>query len=174
MFLALAYLCVSTENEMYMTQGIFDGVVSYIPTSRFDIAKEAMEFLYKHPELVTIKGSKEVLERLKKMFPEPKKEANHPLVTVAKVVAGWIISNIDIKIVWNKSEEQANLFSVEIPTPWKFKIVISMMKDGVEEKVHITEIQTSEGFIYLPSYTEDRFENLQRQLLEGKAKLYQQ
>jgi len=47
-------------------------------------------------------------------------------------------------------------------------VSISFAKDG-EEPLYITEVATPEGYIYLPTYTPGKFDNLEKQLLSGEA-----
>jgi len=35
--------------------------------------------------------------------------------------------------------------------------------------LYITEVQTPEGFVYLPTLTPGKFDNLEKQLLSGEA-----
>ena len=45
-----------------------------------------------------------------------------------------------------------------------------MTEDNVRE-LYVTEVSTPDGILYLPSYTEDKFDNLLDQLKEGEAEI---
>jgi hypothetical protein len=187
MFIALTCLVASQElNSMFMNYGTVDGKTVFIPSTRMRLVEDALAIMRKFPRHIQIEGSKKVLERLIKMFPEhvEKPEANVP--TVVAIVGTAFLTGaaaqlgkravdglIDAagKIHWVKSEDYHPSGDYIYDYLNKKYTTFRWNEDGVEQTVYVTEVDTPYGLIYLPTNTKGKFDNLEMQIIDGITKI---
>jgi len=93
---------------------------------------------------------------------------------------GWHVEG-GASFEWAKKQQQENKShgSVSVSGGYSqskgaygsISVSIKFAKEGEEKMLYITEVHTAEGIIYLPTYTQGKFDNLEKQLLSGEAVL---
>jgi hypothetical protein len=68
MFLFTSLAFSAKLNKMRMLKGVFDGRHAFIPVTRLDMTKKILDKVQLYPKNATIKGSKQLYDKLTKMF----------------------------------------------------------------------------------------------------------
>ena len=68
MFLFTSLAFSAKLNKMRMIKGVFDGRHAFIPVTRLDMTKKILDKVQLYPKNATIKGSKQLYDKLTKMF----------------------------------------------------------------------------------------------------------